>query len=102
VRGFCFLDGEITTSQGRGATLPGQHKSDKELPSIAFLFLPIALGITHFSKECPDMGKQGYPYHGTQGYPNLVSIHPRNLYLFSPFLKIKKWQLEVVVSSSHE
>jgi hypothetical protein len=33
-----ILDGEISTSQRRGATPHERHKSDKELPSLAFLF----------------------------------------------------------------
>jgi hypothetical protein len=38
VRVSCFFDGGIPTSQQLDVALQEQHKSDKELPSLSFLF----------------------------------------------------------------
>jgi hypothetical protein len=74
-----------------------RHESDKKLPSLAILFLDIALKSTHFGQEHLDMGRLVHSYHGAQGQLRLgwrphKKFPPAPLFLSLFFFKRKKAQ----------
>jgi hypothetical protein len=90
VCGFRFLRRRNLNKPTARTTLHEQQKSNKELPSLAFFFY-ISLREVHIStKSATIQAVKPTCIAALGGCLDYVSIHQRNLHLFSPFFQGKK------------